>query len=100
MELAGLVLCAVGAVFFFAGTVGLIRFPDSYSRFHALTKADNLGLGFVVLGLALASQSWLVAGKLFLIWVITTLGGTTNCYLIGNTLFTRSQTPHSDGGDT
>ena len=32
------------AVFFFVGgTVGLLRFPDVYSRLHALTKADNIG---------------------------------------------------------
>ena len=30
---------------------GLLRFPDTLTRLHALTKADNLGLGLVVLGL-------------------------------------------------
>ena len=34
-----------------AGSVGLLRFPDTLTRLHALTKADNLGLGLVVLGL-------------------------------------------------
>ena len=34
-----------------AGTVGLLRFPDALTRLHALTKADNLGLGLIVLGL-------------------------------------------------
>ena len=49
----GLTVVAVsaGAFFFMAGTVGLLRFPDALSRVHALTKADNLGLGLVVLGL-------------------------------------------------
>ena len=42
---------AAGAFFFLAGTVGLLRFPDSLTRLHALTKADNLGLGLIVLGL-------------------------------------------------
>ena len=42
---------AAGGFFFLAGTVGLLRFPDSLTRLHALTKADNLGLGLVVLGL-------------------------------------------------
>jgi hypothetical protein len=37
-------VCA-GAFFFFAGTVGLLRFPDTLTRLHALTKADNLGRG-------------------------------------------------------
>ncbi|MCZ8150391.1 MAG: monovalent cation/H(+) antiporter subunit G, partial [Roseomonas sp.] len=40
---------AAGAFFFIAGTVGLVRFPDMLSRVHALTKADNLGLGLIVL---------------------------------------------------
>ncbi len=42
---------SAGAFFFLAGTVGLLRFPDSLTRLHALTKVDNLGLGLVVLGL-------------------------------------------------
>ena len=75
-------LCSCGAFFYLAGTVGLLRFPDTLSRLHALTKADNLGLGFVALGMGVASGSWLVTGKLLLIWVITMLGGTTNCYVM------------------
>ena len=35
---------ATGAFFFLAGSVGLLRFPDLFSRLHALTKADNLAL--------------------------------------------------------
>ena len=46
-----LVAIAAGAFFFLAGTVGLLRFPDALTRLHALTKADNLGLGLIVLGL-------------------------------------------------
>jgi multicomponent Na+:H+ antiporter subunit G len=42
---------AAGVVFFIAGTVALLRFPDPLSRLHALTKADSLGLGLIVLGL-------------------------------------------------
>ena len=84
MNAAALFLCALGALFFLAGTVGLLRFPDTFSRLHALTKADNLGLGLVALGLALASGSWLTGGKLMMIWFLTMLGGTTNCYLIAH----------------
>jgi multicomponent Na+:H+ antiporter subunit G len=58
----------VGAFFFFAGTVGLLRFPDVYSRLHALAKADNLGLGCVLFGLALQAESLAAALKLLLIW--------------------------------
>ncbi|MCX8085469.1 MAG: monovalent cation/H(+) antiporter subunit G [Rhodocyclaceae bacterium] len=61
-------LLLVGAGFFFAGTLGLLRFPDVYSRLHALAKADNLGLGCVLAGLALTADSLAAALKLLLIW--------------------------------
>ena len=55
---------AAGAFFFCAGTVALLRFPDSLTRLHALTKADNLGLGLIVLGLMLQVDSVTAALKL------------------------------------
>jgi multicomponent Na+:H+ antiporter subunit G len=61
-------LLLAGAFFFFVGTVGLLRFPDVYSRLHALAKADNLGLGCIVFGLALQADSIAAALKLLLIW--------------------------------
>ena len=51
LDLVTVIAVSAGALFFLAGTVGLLRFPDSLSRLHALTKADNLGLGLIVLGL-------------------------------------------------
>jgi multicomponent Na+:H+ antiporter subunit G len=65
--LSALLLLA-GAGFYLAGTVGLLRFPDVYARLHALTKADNLGLGLLVLGLALQADSPAAAMKVLLIW--------------------------------
>lgn len=75
-------LTAVGAFFFVAGTAGLLRFPDALSRLHALTKADNLGMGFTVAGLALQASSAAIAVKLLLIWGLTLLAGATCAYLI------------------
>jgi multicomponent Na+:H+ antiporter subunit G len=63
-------LLFAGAFFFLAGSVGLVRFPDLYTRLHALTKADNLGLGLVVLGLAVRAPSAAVALKLLLVWIL------------------------------
>lgn len=78
------VLCISGGVFFFlTGTVALLRFPDTLTRLHALTKADNLGLGLVVLGLLPQADGLLAASKLCLIWVVPQLSGTTTSQLIG-----------------
>lgn len=48
-------LVIAGAAFFFIGTLGLLRFPDFYTRVHAVTKCDALGAGLVLLGLAIWS---------------------------------------------
>ena len=53
LDLLSVLAIVGGAFFYLAGTVGLLRFPDAYTRLHALTKADNLGLALVVLGLLL-----------------------------------------------
>ena len=63
-------LLLAGSGFFLAGTVGLLRFPDVYTRLHALTKADNLGLGLIVIGLMVRAESVAAAGKLLLIWLL------------------------------
>lgn len=81
-EILTSVLLLAGAFFFLAGTVGLLRFPDVYTRLHAMTKADNVGLGLVVTGLALQADSWFVVGKLLLIWLLVLLASASVAHLV------------------
>ena len=73
---------AAGAIFFLAGTVGLLRFPDTFTRLHALTKSDNLGLGLVVMGLLPQVDSVLAGLKLIAVWLIVLLGSAGTSQLI------------------
>lgn len=81
-EWASAALFAAGAFFFVAGTVGLLRLPDVFTRLHALTKADNLGLGLIALGLALQAESWGELARLALIWVLAGVASASACHLI------------------
>jgi multicomponent Na+:H+ antiporter subunit G len=81
------VAIAAGGLFFLAGTVGLLRFPDSLTRLHALTKADNLGLGLVVLGLLAQAPSLLMGIKLLLIWGLVMWSSATVSQLIARTAY-------------
>jgi multicomponent Na+:H+ antiporter subunit G len=81
-DLTSAVLCVGGVVFFLAGTIGLLRFPDIYTRLHALTKADNLGLGMIALGVALQADSLMVAVKVLLVWILALIASATACNLI------------------
>jgi multicomponent Na+:H+ antiporter subunit G len=76
------VAVSTGALFFMAGTVGLLRFPDTLTRLHALTKVDNLGLGLIVLGLLPLTDGVLSALKLISIWVLVQLSGAIITQLI------------------
>ena len=89
------VICvSLGAVFFLAGTLGLLRFPDTLTRLHALTKADNLGLGLVVLGL-LPQVAWpLGALKLIALWLLALLAGATVGQLLGAAARPQPGTPN------
>lgn len=80
------------ALFFFsAGTIGLLRFPDLFTRLHALTKCDNLGLGLVVIAVALRAGEPSLAPKLALIWVLALASSATACYLVANAELDREE---------
>ena len=86
LHLFSVATISAGTFFFFAGTVGLLRFPDSLTRLHALTKADNLGLGLVALGLIPLAENALSALKLIVIWALVLLSGASTAQLIGRSL--------------
>jgi multicomponent Na+:H+ antiporter subunit G len=64
----------VGSVFCLLATIGILRFPDLYTRLHAATKVGPLGAGLVLLGTGIASGDLLIfvrclVGLVFLILV-------------------------------
>jgi multicomponent Na+:H+ antiporter subunit G len=91
-------LLLTAALFFFtAGTVGLLRLPDLHSRLHALTKADNVGLGFAVFAMMLQAEAWATVFKLALIWLLVLAAGATVCFLIADRARPAASTPTEEG---
>ncbi len=60
------VLFAAGVFFQAVGALGLVRFPDVFSRQHVVCITDTLGAPLVLLGAAVAEGPTLVAAKLCL----------------------------------
>jgi multicomponent Na+:H+ antiporter subunit G len=79
-------IAIAGAFFYLAGTVGLLRFPDAYTRLHALTKADNLGLVLVVIGLLPQVGTVLMGLKLLLVWLLVMLSSAAVSQLIARSV--------------
>lgn len=80
-----------GVFFYIAGTTGLLRFPDIPTRLHALTKADNLGLGFISLSAGVHWGSPAAAAKLFVIWLIALFSAGVAAQLIAREALDRER---------
>lgn len=86
LDVFSIVAIVAGAFFYLAGTVGLLRFPDAYTRLHALTKADNLGLVLVVIGLLPQVGTVLMGLKLLLVWLLVMLSSAAVSQLIARSV--------------
>lgn len=74
LDLLSWIALLLGGFFLVVGSVGLLRFPDFFSRMHAASVTDSLGAGLILFGLMLqVDGQWLVLFKLlsilFFIWL-------------------------------
>lgn len=58
------ILLICGLIFFAGGTVGILRFPDFYSRLHPAGKLDTMGSLLMLIGLALFNLHYFSLGTL------------------------------------
>lgn len=84
-DLFTILAVTAGALLFLAGTLGLLRFPDTLTRLHALTKVDNLGLGLVVVGL-MPQLGWLASAKMLAAWLLVQLSGAIVTQILARSL--------------
>ncbi|WP_188453586.1 monovalent cation/H(+) antiporter subunit G [Virgibacillus oceani] len=73
-----------GTFFILSGSIGVIRFPDVYTRLHAATKASTLGIAGVLIGafLFLYVTHSIISGKLLLAIVFTLLTAPVSGHMI------------------
>jgi multicomponent Na+:H+ antiporter subunit G len=67
LDIASWAALIVGGFLIFTGGIGLLRFPDLYTRMHAASVTDTGGAGLVLLGLMLQAGFTIVTVKLVLI---------------------------------
>jgi len=97
------VLMLIGCVFIVAGGVGLVRFPDLYTRLHAAGVTDTGGSIFMVLAMILISvaqyQNPWIAGKLLLILFFTLFTTPTASHALAKTALLSGLVPKDENGD-
>lgn len=71
------ILLLTGSFFCLTGAIGLLRFPDFFSRIHAASLTDTLGAGLILTGLMIQAGWGIVLSKLLMILLFSFLAGTT-----------------------
>lgn len=71
-------LLVLGGFLCVSGSIGLLRFPDFFTRMHAASVTDTLATGMILTGLMLQAPNWIVLGKLVMILVFVLLTSPTS----------------------
>ncbi len=98
MSIAGTVLIGLGLAFMVITALGLMRLPDFYSRVHAVSKSETLGIALVLLGLILHEGATLVSLKLALILVFVAIANPVGAHLLTRAALRTGQAPWKRGG--
>jgi multicomponent Na+:H+ antiporter subunit G len=91
-------LAAAGALLAIIGAIGVLRFPDVYTRIHAASITDTGGAGLIILGLALLAGLTPTTLKLLLVWVFIMLATPAAANALANAAFGSGHPPWSNGG--
>jgi multicomponent Na+:H+ antiporter subunit G len=71
LEISSGICLLLGCFLCLSGGVGILRFPDFFTRMHAVGVTDTLGAGMILIGLMLQNPTGLVLLKLLMILLPT-----------------------------
>jgi multicomponent Na+:H+ antiporter subunit G len=58
MEITGMIITGIGALFLLLGSLGIFRMPDVYNRVQAGTKCTTLGSFLTIIGVGIMQPEW------------------------------------------
>ncbi|MDM8335124.1 monovalent cation/H(+) antiporter subunit G [Wolbachia pipientis] len=84
----------IGSIFIFLGiclviisTIGVIRFPNFYTRLHAAGITDSSGAMLLLIGFALQNEFSTNTVKITLLILIIWVANSTNSYILARTYY-------------
>lgn len=80
--------CLLGGAFFaLVAALGVLRFDNLFSRMHAATKPQVLGLLLILLGVALRIDDWHDIGLLLLVAVFQLMTAPVSAHMLGRAAY-------------
>ncbi|MEM9371442.1 MAG: monovalent cation/H(+) antiporter subunit G [Pseudomonadota bacterium] len=82
LDFVSLICMLIGGFFFLVGALGLLRMPDLFTRMHATSVGDTMGVGFLIVGMCLQSGLSLVTVKLIFILAVVLFTGAVSSHAL------------------
>jgi len=76
-----------GSTLALTASIGLVRFPDLFTRMHAATKPQTFGLLLILVGVGLRIQQPRIVGVLVLIALFQLLTAPVSAHMVGRAAF-------------
>ncbi len=99
LDILSWIILLAGAVFLLIGAIGVLRFPDFYTRLHAVSVCDTMGAGLVLVGLMLQGGLSLVTVKLVLMFYFMMFTGPTAVHALAEAALQGNLDPVIDSDD-
>jgi len=96
--MVGIIFISLGIFFIVVSNIGVIRFPDFYTRLHAAGITDSSGATFLLVGFALQNEFSVNTIKILLLILIIWVANSTNSYVLAHTYYKSKK--ENDQGDS
>lgn len=84
VEIISWLFILLGSIFMLIGAVGALRFPDFWTRLHAVSVSDTGGVLLLTAGMVMQSGFTLVTAKLVFIALFVCITGPTASHAVAN----------------
>lgn len=91
---------AGGAIFVFIGALGILRFPDVFTRMHAAGITDTLGAALILFGMMIQAGLGLLSIKLFMILIFILCTSPVATHALARSALTDGLKPMLDDDET
>lgn len=98
-SIVSILLVLAGIYFMFVGSLGVLRMPDFYSRTHAVSTSDTLGILLVIIGLIIYEGATINSLKLCLVVLFVALSNPIGTHALARAAYKRGVKPLLNGPD-
>lgn len=92
-NIISILFVTMGIIFMLVGSIGIVRLPDFYSRTHAVSKSDTLGIIFVILGLVIYEGITQSSFKLLLVVLFIALSNPVGTHALARAAIKKGLNP-------